>query len=516
MGRIARLLPKIPKNRVSVLSTTLYGIGRKEKSLAEQVREILTRYSGTMLIPGPDGMRVESFQPGNYRESTGQTLASVDQQIGLVVDAAQSLGPELLPTLNFNSWLPINGATAVSDTSFNTTIGGGMRLPGLLTPGKMYAVTVTFTISSGTLSLFADSSKSELASGVTVRIVSDGTGFLYLKNSGAANTVVSGISVRELPGIHAQQATSGYQSYLRRVPKTLGPELVSNGTFDSADGWSMGTGWNISGGALNHTAPSTLTSVLTTATQAGKTYQCVYSVTAQSAAGSGVSLRLGNTNLAIRNALGTYSETVVQTADSTSVGFIARGGSGDWLGSIDNVSVREVLDWTYAWQFDGTDDRFALSSVLSGSSDFCDLHAVTLQPKASASTFADCRNSAGTGTHVGRLRLSNTGILVVAHMNDAGTTVGANGPNIGNAPVVVGSVRQGNSHTVLVDNTAVLSTTLSGVYTCTHSTLGARGSGTSENMQGYIHGSILLPSNPTEEERTILTKFLATLQGRSL
>ena len=104
------------------------------------------------------------------------------------------------------------------------------------------------------------------------------------------------------------------RSILRKYPSMLhiagpavpilGPELVSNGAFDTADGWSAATGWGISGGALNHTAPSTLMPALTVATQAGKTYLCAFSISSQSAAGSGVSLRLGSTNLTIRNAVG--------------------------------------------------------------------------------------------------------------------------------------------------------------------------------------------------------------------
>lgn len=90
--------------------------GRFYYPLPLQVRNILTKYGATMLLPGPlGGIQQFLFQPGNYKESTGNTLAAVDQQVGLVVDAAKTPGinasqstsgfqPYLRQSSGVNSW----------------------------------------------------------------------------------------------------------------------------------------------------------------------------------------------------------------------------------------------------------------------------------------------------------------------------------------------------------------------------------------------------------------------------
>lgn len=55
--------------------------------LPRRVRNILAKYQATALIPGASGVAVHSFAPGNYIESTGQTLTPVDGAVGRVNDA---------------------------------------------------------------------------------------------------------------------------------------------------------------------------------------------------------------------------------------------------------------------------------------------------------------------------------------------------------------------------------------------------------------------------------------------
>src|SRR4249919_195634 len=52
-------------------------------------------------------------------------------------------------------------------------------------------------------------------------------------------------------------ATAVEQTIGLRLDKSrglaLGAELIANGTFDSATGWTLGTGWAVSGGQASHT-----------------------------------------------------------------------------------------------------------------------------------------------------------------------------------------------------------------------------------------------------------------------
>jgi hypothetical protein len=66
----------------------------------------------------------------------------------------------------------------------------------------------------------------------------------------------------------------------------LGPELVTNGTFDTDSGWTKGVGWSISGGVAaidgSNTAASYLSAITAPALTAGKSYEVsfTYSVSA--------------------------------------------------------------------------------------------------------------------------------------------------------------------------------------------------------------------------------------------
>ena len=117
-----------------------------------------------------------------------------------------------------------------------------------------------------------------------------------------------------------------------------GPELVTNGTFDTDSGWAKGTGWTISGGVASGAATYSYlsqTGILTV----GKIYSVTYTVSYTSgiiALNSTMSATATN-----RTASGTYTEVFV----SLGTEFSFRGTN--FTGSIDNISVREmpVIKW---------------------------------------------------------------------------------------------------------------------------------------------------------------------------
>lgn len=197
-----------------------------------RVKNILAKYSATLLLPGPAGTISYWFQPGNYRESTGQTLAAADQQVGLVVDAARSPGPEIATGNNLSGFSNITAEVSHTDSAFTTTGPTvGVAIP--VTVGKYYEVVVA---GSTTSEEFSINTYSQVGPARTLARVGFGRCVvkadfpnIYLRNSTAGVTQITHVSVRELPGIHASQPTSGFQPYLRQSG------LVNSWQFDGTD-----------------------------------------------------------------------------------------------------------------------------------------------------------------------------------------------------------------------------------------------------------------------------------------
>jgi len=126
------------------------------------------------------------------------------------------------------------------------------------------------------------------------------------------------------------------------TPQYIGDELVTNGTFDDASDWTLGTNASISGGKLNYSGGSgngdTYQNI---GLVVGKVYWGVFTVS--NVTSGSVKLRQGGT---------TAGGTIGASSDGTySSAFVIPSGananlivdvSGDFVGSIDAISVREV------------------------------------------------------------------------------------------------------------------------------------------------------------------------------
>lgn len=197
------------------------------------VREILS-YTNTY----------SSFVSGNYVESTGQTLTPVDGAVGLVVDAAGSVGSELIPDGNFSAG--VGGWTEMADASSSVVDGELVvtRTSGFVgrqrtfnaVANRTYVIEGDIARSSGT---GVPVLRVRTGSALTGTILADGiitsptgtmtryrvvfqstvTGVLYAQlaiNTAAAVCRFNNISIRELPGIHATQPTTQNKPALRR------------------------------------------------------------------------------------------------------------------------------------------------------------------------------------------------------------------------------------------------------------------------------------------------------------
>lgn len=215
-------------------------------TIPRRVRAILAKYNATMLLPGVGGALRFGYQPGNYSESTSQTLAAADQQVGLVVDAARAPGPELATNggfdTNLSDWTIGASVSAVQNSgeavvtfagSFLATGSNWFSTGPIVNTGdaRTFAISFDATWVSGAGSLqigtgyalagtiAPNSSKTRYS--VISRL---GGGVGHPTNRGAAvfGATASGttwridnVSVRELPGIHASQSTSGFKPVVR-------------------------------------------------------------------------------------------------------------------------------------------------------------------------------------------------------------------------------------------------------------------------------------------------------------
>ena len=131
-----------------------------------------------------------------------------------------------------------------------------------------------------------------------------------------------------------------------------GVQEVSNGSFDTDTKWTTNTGWSISGGSANcdGTQSSNATLVQQNGIKGaiidfvvGKTYKVNFDIVVTSGAITYIEVASGYDNNDITTS---GNHTTYITAVSTNDRFTITGNP-DFIGSIDNVSVKEVgQDWT--------------------------------------------------------------------------------------------------------------------------------------------------------------------------
>ena len=130
--------------------------------------------------------------------------------------------------------------------------------------------------------------------------------------------------------------------YSAKPVPTFGAELITNGDFATDTDWTKGSGWTISGGTASAVSATGELSQTGIDFDTSKTYRIEYVISGYSGSG-GVKARLKgavwNTGI-LRNGNGSFTETITSTGENYVFAFVT---SSSFSGSIDNVSVKEVL-----------------------------------------------------------------------------------------------------------------------------------------------------------------------------
>lgn len=128
--------------------------------------------------------------------------------------------------------------------------------------------------------------------------------------------------------------------------QTYGPELVTNGDFATDSDWTKGSSWSISGGTANSNGgtASTLSSTPLPSLVVGKTYKTTYTITNRLSGSTGINATTsfyGSNNTDVYHSeVATYVVVAKCASASGDIRFYSNGFNG----SIDNVSVKEVLN----------------------------------------------------------------------------------------------------------------------------------------------------------------------------
>jgi len=169
--------------------------------------------------------------------------------------------------------------------------------------------------------------------------------FTYLKNT-ASSLVLDSLKFEENGMVlHFESDTA----LVRDTVQFAGPELVTNGTFDTDTDWTKGTGWSISGGAAIAAGPASDGFYLeqSIGLTIGRRYVLTLTVSGTLGGVNYLAIRLGSTSdTQAITAAGTYEIEAVATADS----FRIRSEASTSDITIDNVSI-QLADNNYDGSF---------------------------------------------------------------------------------------------------------------------------------------------------------------------
>ena len=276
----------------------------------------------------------------------------------------QSLSAEKVVNGDFatdSDWVKEVGITiSGGKANFSGNNNASLRQNGIIIVGKTYLVKFEITdYTSGNLDVnIGGSTRQGQFSGEGFYEVSNiciGQGNLFFQenqsNGGFVGSITN-VSVKEvidsdLNFTRGSGATRTNAQGLIENVDTLGSEAVVNGDFATDSSWAKGGGATISDGKANIIGDgSGFTSVSQNGVfTSGKQYQVKVDVVINSGLGLKFQDGANNENIGFATTSGTYTFNFTATVNST-IAIGRRTGGTPFNSSIDNISVKEIIDVT--------------------------------------------------------------------------------------------------------------------------------------------------------------------------
>ena len=213
---------------------------------------------------------------------------------------------------------------------------------GIVPINNTYKVTFDIVVTSGSvyLSIGGSNAQPTVSSSGTYTFTSKATtgdSNLYFSTNSTFIGSVTNISVKEITD-DTDLPRINYEGF--SYQDSLGSEEIVNGDFSVDSNWNKGTGITISNDVALFTSVSSGLQLSQSGTEgvAGKTYKITYEIKSisQGAFSASIGTTLSNNQ---NNQVGVYTEYL--TATGTGIFYIRSRGTT--TGSIDNISVKEVL-----------------------------------------------------------------------------------------------------------------------------------------------------------------------------
>lgn len=304
-------------------------------------------------------------------------------------------------------------------------------------------------------------------------------------------------------------------------------ELVTNGTFADATGWTLGSGWAVGSGVLTGAsiAVGGAQASFAATIVAGRAYRVTYTITAISA--NGVSLQVGGTNGTSRTSAGTYTEIITAT-NTTAPFFAARVGTTTV--SVDNVSVKLIpgyhriqatgtsmpkykTDGTLHWLlYDGTDDGHATGTITWGTDEVASCFGGTKSSDAAAQVVFELSPTINANTGAFYL-VAGTNNITGWTAASRGTATSGSGQTAGVITAAPDTRVVTSTHDISADRTTIRVDGVDGTPATAD-----KGTGNFGSYPLYFgrRGGTTLPFNGREYQTVIRSRLLSAAELSSL
>ena len=200
-------------------------------SIGSAAVAILSSYGTDAHIYLPGIGALNGYTLGNYLESTGNTAATVDNPVGLVLDAGTAVGVELIADPEFDapgSWAltqPTAGSVTIAGgvLRINSTDGSyaAAASSASVVSGRTYRYDITVTAMSAPYLSITIGGSDYLITGVgryvgTVVATATGSPLIKRTTGFSPDATVTSLSIKEVPGIHVSQGTTANKPILRQ------------------------------------------------------------------------------------------------------------------------------------------------------------------------------------------------------------------------------------------------------------------------------------------------------------